>query len=692
MLVLLDKISVLIYLLVFFSSLPITAAISPESPFPDISFKNFNKFVINNFGSQVSLATVLLVLFTITENSDLLNLHTRQKNPQCSGELKQSSSGWIKALARSLNDRLQDKTNSLFTDSMLPNDPITSLSAKLDTLIDVLKLNPFSKSGKLIKKLKPISHSEISAVHLICPLSMECEDITCHPCGLHQTTRERDIPKVTFIKGSIIYKNVAVLSGKCPKCETVYYADHESINRGTDNAQRVYLNSAKYLKVGQSVWVDRIFSGAVVNAMYSFHASAAAYTDFWNNSYACLTSNSSCLLSRRIIWQAFVQESIRVIGVASNQHLTLKDNLSIDEVTQQAFEHLGQNGLIITANGHACAECSQPYRHSQHENIEEIEQNGARVNMVVLDGIVMGPTHCAYDTCTSDLINARGGVFCPFHETLYGAQCRVHGCERNKVNLTQACEQHQAEWKKYIQSHSRETLSGVRRMLRRPGEALPWINNVQRHYQSHDQEVDHNTFQPQRKNYFSPNRFYCVETICAPCGTVIAWTKFAHSESPTNILNFLSSVYPSEESRPDYICIDKGCMILRTSIANGSWEQWKRTSRFIVDSYHYINHKADDILCRTWCNPAPTDGSAPNLVIPAVDNKGQPCLKRAFNTQACEQLNSWLGGFESILKSMIPGNFNWLLHTMLFYHTRYVLEKQARKTKNEDNDDDNNDD
>ena len=53
--------------------------------------------------------------------------------------------------------------------------------------------------------------------------------------------------------------------------------------------------------------------------------------------------------------------------------------------------------------------------------------------------------------------------------------------------------------------------------------------------------------------------------------------------------------------------------------------------------------------------------------------------KRAFNTQACEQLNSWLGGFEFILKCITIGNFNWFLHTMLFYHTKYVIEKQKRK-------------
>ena len=46
--------------------------------------------------------------------------------------------------------------------------------------------------------------------------------------------------------------------------------------------------------------------------------------------------------------------------------------------------------------------------------------------------------------------------------------------------------------------------------------------------------------------------------------------------------------------------------------------------------------------------------------------------------QACEQLNAWLGGFEPILKRMTPGNFNWFLHTMLFYHTQHVIQKQQK--------------
>jgi CxC6 like cysteine cluster associated with KDZ transposases len=34
------------------------------------------------------------------------------------------------------------------------------------------------------------------------------------------------------------------------------------------------------------------------------------------------------------------------------------------------------------------------------------------VTLVVMDGVVMGPTHCAFDDCIGELQNAQGGVFC----------------------------------------------------------------------------------------------------------------------------------------------------------------------------------------------------------------------------------------------------------------------------------------
>ncbi|KAF8872970.1 hypothetical protein CPB84DRAFT_1818021 [Gymnopilus junonius] len=300
------------------------------------------------------------------------------------------------------------------------------------------------------------------------------------------------------------------------------------------------------------------------------------------------------------------------------------------------------------------------------------------VTMAIIDGLVMTPTHCAYDGCTQDLQNARGGAFCAEHERSYGDKCRIRDCRGTKVANTQACQRHQPEWRKYKLDHSRSTLSGVRRMLQRPEELNAWQPGLRQNFQPHD---NNENAEIPRKNYFGPGKFYCVETITKPCGVVVAWTKFDKSESPTKILNWLGSVYPTEESRPNYLCIDKGCQVLRTSIMNGTWDLWKRTSRITVDSYHYLNHCTSDYLCHKYCNPAPMNGSAPNLVITDVDKNGDEYLKCAFNTQACEQLNAWLGGFDSIVKRMKSGNFNWFLHSMLFYHTNQVIQKQEQKTK-----------
>lgn len=71
-------------------------------------------------------------------------------------------------------------------------------------------------------------------------------------------------------------------------------------------------------------------------------------------------------------------------------------------------------------------------------------------------------------------------------------------------------------------------------------------------------------------------------------------------------------------------------------------------------------------------------------MVVAHDKNNQPYYKCAFNTQACEQLNAWLGGYESILKHMTVENFNWFLHSMLFCHTNFVLERQASKRKGKD--------
>ena len=97
--------------------------------------------------------------------------------------------------------------------------------------------------------------------------------------------------------------------------------------------------------------MDRSFSAAVVNGTYSFHASSSAFAEFWNDTF--WTQETGCKkLSRHQTWHAYVQESIRQVAQASQYTLKLADGLPIDDVTRHAFNILGENGVIQSAENH----------------------------------------------------------------------------------------------------------------------------------------------------------------------------------------------------------------------------------------------------------------------------------------------------------------------------------------------------
>ena len=99
------------------------------------------------------------------------------------------------------------------------------------------------------------------------------------------------------------------------------------------------------------------------------------------------------------------------------------------------------------------------------------------------------------------LINTRGGVFCEIHELAYGDKCRIRGCEMNKIPGTQACTEHQPNWQRYIQQHTRENFTGVRRMLQRPDESNTWQLQARNNTQPHDEDATDNEQIP--PNYFT---------------------------------------------------------------------------------------------------------------------------------------------------------------------------------------------
>ena len=386
----------LIWLLVWLAFLPCVTASQPTTPFPEIKFSVFSNFISSTFNSNISLATILMVLFSLIENPELLNLHARQKNPQLSSENSIISSAWIRVLCRQLKDRLPDdgfvrlfKKNE-FTSTTWEED----LSRKLDGFAECLGLTPY-QNGSFHKKLLPISQKSIQPEYVICPLDMECTKSGCHNRHLAMSTKKSDIPIVTLIKGTSIFKGVSVLTGQCRNCHTLYSAHLQSYkddpqDKTNHNRTEVLSNSARYLQIGRNLWADRNFSNAVVKIMYNFHASANSYCDYWNSTFGSSNPANRLKLGRKQVWQAFVQESVRTVASSDDVDFETPANISIDDLTEKAFYELGNDGRIKAANDHSCFECTKPFKESVTDTT--IHPDIAPVRMVVLDGIVMGPT------------------------------------------------------------------------------------------------------------------------------------------------------------------------------------------------------------------------------------------------------------------------------------------------------------
>ena len=196
--------------------IPHVAATPKVGSFPSIAFKDFSDFVLRNFGPTISLTTVITLLLSMTNNTDLVSLHFKQA--------EKGSTAWMKCLARAIKERLgPDSTQTLFSDFELSvfsttitrdSDDI-SLANKLSEFSQILELYPYNKRKKFTGTLNHISHDSIQPALLICPKSSVCLTSGCNQPSLKQNTQSRDIPWVTLVKGTNVYHNVQLLSGCC---------------------------------------------------------------------------------------------------------------------------------------------------------------------------------------------------------------------------------------------------------------------------------------------------------------------------------------------------------------------------------------------------------------------------------------------------------------------------------------------
>ena len=243
---------------------------------------------------------------------------------------------------------------------------------------------------------------------------------------------------------------------------------------------------------------------------------------------------------------------------------------------------------------------------------------------------------------------------------------------------------HKEWYRKYSQRFIRLSYPGVRRVIRRqqaegdghpaPNQGAPRLNVTQQLPALQDtpgNEVVH-TFRAQS--------VYCLQTIQWACGVPVGWGKCYKSESSPQVLEILNRVWEGQDDlRPSFLVYDDACDLLRHIVTQDAESLWVKSTKLIVDAWHYIGHRSTDVLCRVWCNPAPSNGSQPDLVVPQPDANGRSHLTRAFNTETAEQLNAWLNGFEAQLRQMSAVNYDFTVHALMLVYKEVVEERIDRK-------------
>ena len=218
-----------------------------QRDFPNITFQSFSLFISSTFHPDISLATVLVLLFSLTENTDLLNLHSCQQRQIYPSEKIIKCTGWMNAFVNTISNQLDKETTSQLFFNSEPENNHEVLGDKLDAMAQKLKLLPYTKSNQYkSKRVQLIFHDQIKPIHLLCPSTFTCTTSTCNPRSLLQFTRDCDIPHIKLIIGTTVHDEVPVLTGRCLTCDTCYAADREQFVDPNDNItwKQLYTNNA----------------------------------------------------------------------------------------------------------------------------------------------------------------------------------------------------------------------------------------------------------------------------------------------------------------------------------------------------------------------------------------------------------------------------------------------------------------
>ncbi|KAJ7460398.1 hypothetical protein B0H11DRAFT_2160461 [Mycena galericulata] len=487
--------------------------------------------------------------------------------------------------------------------------------------------------------------------------------------------------KVWLLDATFQWASADLLVAYCAKCKAEYYPDIITRKGEGRSRSQILEFDAEYLRVSKSgIWVHRKIAIAQEKALHRFHSGWSNFAD-WVNDH---TNDINVKFSYRQSQKLFIEHFARSLLVAHGKEtfFTCKAHPTGKALATAVRGLIGENGGVTpSALTHGCIDCTHVKRYRTDLEREgavlggeadvaeseagpgegtqaaagedqpfppnllaELPQQeappdgspGGYTRMAVMDGKTLKHKKCALDDCKGPLANYKNGRFCETHLDRRDI-CGIIPCGRpvHSIGALTCDDQTHVDWhKQYEDRFHRLSFPGVQRVIRRQNEEENQSRGPCLQVQL---QALGDTAGEQVVHTFKAKSIYCLQTVQCACRIPIGWGKCYRAESTPQVLAILNEIWKNDpQSRPGFIAYDKACDLLRHIVTQNPNDLWLQTTKFIVDAWHYIGHQATDIHCRTRCNPAPTNGTQPDLVLAAEDDNGVVHQTRAFNTETAE--------------------------------------------------------
>ncbi|KAJ6474094.1 hypothetical protein DFH09DRAFT_1082689 [Mycena vulgaris] len=562
---------------------------------------------------------------------------------------------------------------------------------------------------------------------ILCTTRLHC--IICPQDSPPPLSRHGDAQEVKLLKSDFRWVDAKLFVAYCVKCKAEYYPDRVTYrlpNSTYGRVQRLEYDSS-YLRVSKGgIWMHRRIALAQEHAVLKFRSGWSNFAEWLSDTIGALPRVTT-RQSQRLYFEHFSRRLIVSHGLEAT--FTVAAHSSSQVLAESVRDLVGRDGGVVAgAMDHGCTNCTHLKRYTtdliaegavldgdETGGVVDGGDNSNAINgvdppldsnqippglgqlptqqtrpagtgrgysrMAVMDGKRITHRLCSLSTCNRPLVNFKNGRFCREHLDMRN-RCGIIPCGRPVYTEgASTCDNplHKDWHGKYLNRFSRLSFPGVQRVIRRQNQSSEAGQLEGPALHSELPDLD-GTLGAQVVHTFRARTIYCLQTVQWSCEYPIGWGKCYNSESSPQVLAIIDKIWEFHpDSKPSFIAYDDACNLLRHIVTQDPHSTWLKSTKFVVDAWHYIGHRALDLLCRVWCNPAPTNGSQPDLIIVRVDDNGQQHATRAFNTETAEQLNAWLNGYEAQLRQMSDTSYDFCVHVLMLLYKELVDKKVAKK-------------